>query len=248
MLETAVLNSYFLFNGEMYKQTDGVGVVLPLGPTFANIFLCHHEQKSLKDCPHEFRPAYYRRYVDDCFLVFNDRSHIDRFMTYLNSQHPKIRFTKEVESNGCMSFLDLNLRCQNNKLEISIFRKATFTGLGLSFFSFIPSTVKKSVVVSAVTRAFRLTSSYQLFDCELNFLRKFFQNNGFPKQLTESVIRYVLDKVFLPRVPTSLTVRRLEKYFCSTIFWRQVFKLTEGYHRNSCKVLSLSESQDCAEK
>ena len=119
-----------------------------------------------------------------------------------------------------MSFLDLNLRRQNNKLEISIFRKATFTGLGLSFFSFIPSTVKKSVVVSAVTRAFRLTSSYQLFDCELNFLRKVFQNNGFPKQLIESVtvIRYVLDKVFLPRVPTSLIVRRLEKYFVLPYF------------------------------
>ena len=115
-------------------------------------------------------------YVDDYFSVFDDRSHIDRFMTYpnVNSQQPKIRFTKEVKSNGCMPFLDHNFHRQNNRLEISIFCKATgftgFTGLGLSFFSFIPSTVKKLVLVSAVTRAFRLTSSYKLFDCELNFL------------------------------------------------------------------------------
>ena len=37
MLETAVLNSYFLFNGELFKQIDGVGMGLPLGPTFAKI-------------------------------------------------------------------------------------------------------------------------------------------------------------------------------------------------------------------
>ena len=48
MLETAVLNSFFLFDGQLYKQTDGVGMGLPLGPTFANIFLCYHQQKWLK--------------------------------------------------------------------------------------------------------------------------------------------------------------------------------------------------------
>ena len=100
---------------------------------FANIFLCHHEQKWLKDCPQEFRPAYYRRYVDDCFLVFNDRSHIDIFLTYLNGQHSKMRFTKEVESNGCISFLDLNLRRQNNTLQMSIFRNATLDWIGLDW-------------------------------------------------------------------------------------------------------------------
>ena len=70
LLETAVLNSFFLFNGAFYKQTDGVGMGLPLGPTFANIFLCHHEQKWLQNCPSEFRPTLYRRYVDDCFFYF----------------------------------------------------------------------------------------------------------------------------------------------------------------------------------
>ena len=143
---------------------------------------------------------------------------IDSFLKYLNSRHPKIRFTKDVENNGCLSFLDVNLRRVNNKLETSVFRKPSFTGLGLSFFSFIPSCVKKAVVHSAVNRAFRICSNYQLLNCEFNFLKRFFQNNGYPKQLIESVIRSVLDKMMGTPVPPSPTVKRLERYFVLPYF------------------------------
>ena len=70
LLETAVLNSYFVFGQKLYKQVDGVGMGLPLGPTLANAFLCYHEKNWLDHCPVEFRPVYFRRYVDDCFMIF----------------------------------------------------------------------------------------------------------------------------------------------------------------------------------
>ena len=233
MLETAVLNSFFLFNDDLYQQIDGVGMGLPLGPTFANIFLCFHEQQWLKNCPAEFRPACYRRYVDDCFLIFNDRSHVDKFLAYLNSQHPKIHFTKEIENKGCLSFLDINLSRQKNKLEMSIYRKPTFTGLGLSFFSFIPATVKKAVIHSAVFRAFRLSSSYKLFDVELNFLKDFFRNNGFPRHLIESVIKGVLDKIFISSSPPP-SVPKLEKYIVLPYFGAKSVNL----QRDICDLLT----------
>ena len=107
MLDLAASNSYFLFNRKLYRHVDGVGMGLPLGPTFANIFLCFHEKKWLSACPSEFRPAYYKRYVDDCFLIFNDISHMDNFLDFLNGQHPKIKFTKEVESDRSLPFLDV---------------------------------------------------------------------------------------------------------------------------------------------
>ena len=47
LLSLAVKNSCFLFNGEYYEQVDGVAMGSPLGPTLANIFLCHHEERSL---------------------------------------------------------------------------------------------------------------------------------------------------------------------------------------------------------
>ena len=41
----------------------------PLGPTFANIFLCVHDIIRLEKCLPEFRPVIYKRYVDDAFLL-----------------------------------------------------------------------------------------------------------------------------------------------------------------------------------
>ena len=61
MLDISVTNSYFLFDKKLYKQLDGVGMGLPLGPTFANIFMCFHEGNCLSNCLSEFLPVLYRR-------------------------------------------------------------------------------------------------------------------------------------------------------------------------------------------
>ena len=50
-----------------------------LGLTFANIFLSYHEQIWLKNCPCEFKPVIYKRYVDDTFLLFQSKDHIEKF-------------------------------------------------------------------------------------------------------------------------------------------------------------------------
>ena len=82
---------------------------LPLGPTLANIFMCHHEETWLSSCPPEFKPAMYRRYIDDTFLLFKDPSHAPLFLAYVNSKHPSIRFTIQTEINNSLPFLDVNI-------------------------------------------------------------------------------------------------------------------------------------------
>ena len=167
---------------------------LPLSPTLANVFLCFHEQKWLNDCPNEFRPTYFRRYVDDCFIIFDDVSKVDKFLAYLNCRHPKIKFTKEVERNGCLPFLDVHVKRVGTQLSTSVYRKPSYTGLGLSFFTFIPHTIKNVVVQSAIVRAFRLCSDFKLFDSEIKFLRTFFQCNGFPTKMFNFHLRTFLNR------------------------------------------------------
>ena len=118
----------------MYKQIERLGMGLPLGPTFANIFMSFNEQQWLADCPNSFKPVLYRRYEDDTFLLFNDKAHSSLFLNYVNSKHPNIKFTMETESSNSLSFLDVKVSCNNNKFTTSVFRKPTFSGLGTSFF------------------------------------------------------------------------------------------------------------------
>ena len=63
LLNCAVKNCHFLFNGSLYQQVDGVAMGSPLGPLFANIFLSFHETTWLNNCPTNFKPLLYRRYI-----------------------------------------------------------------------------------------------------------------------------------------------------------------------------------------
>ena len=67
----------------------------PLGPSLANAFLAHYEQIWRDDCPDEFKPVYYKRYVDDVFVLFRSPHHLDKFNEYLITKHANIKFTSE---------------------------------------------------------------------------------------------------------------------------------------------------------
>ena len=42
LLEFATKGSVFIFDGQYFRQVDGVAMGLPLGPAYANAFLCYH--------------------------------------------------------------------------------------------------------------------------------------------------------------------------------------------------------------
>ena len=71
--------SLILFDGEYYKQIDGVAIGSPLGPTFANIFISYHEQIWLKNCFCELKLVIYKRYVEGTFLLFQSKDDIKKF-------------------------------------------------------------------------------------------------------------------------------------------------------------------------
>ena len=64
----------------------------PLGPALTNIFLCHHETTWLRNCTKSFKALYYKRYVDDTFVLFEKPEHVLRFVTYSNKRHKNIKY------------------------------------------------------------------------------------------------------------------------------------------------------------
>ncbi|NJN44452.1 MAG: hypothetical protein HC806_06855 [Anaerolineae bacterium] len=159
LLELSVLNSFFIFNNILYNQFEGLGMGLPLGPTFANIFMCFNEKIWLDQCPANIKPFLYRRYVDDCFLLFKNRDMAYDFLKYLNSRHPNIKFTIEEEKSSCLPFLD-TLVHKGSSFSTSVFRKGTFTGLGMSFFSFCTHKFKLNSLMTLIARGYTVSSTY----------------------------------------------------------------------------------------
>ena len=211
MLELSVFNTFFLFDGNYYKQTDGLGMGLPLSPTLANIFLSHHEVSWLNECPLDFKPIFYRRYVDDTFAIFRRPDQAANFLAYLNSKHTSMAFTLESEVNGQLSFLDCVVSRGNNKFCTSVFRKGTFTGLGLSYFSFSPMLYKINSMKTLIFRAYKLSSSFTFLNKEFSFLVEYFYRNGYSKNIVYREINKFIRKIQNP-TDTFQTVPKLKFY------------------------------------
>ena len=72
-------NSYFIME-RFYKQIDGVTMGPPLDTLLANAFLAYNGKNWLERCTFEYRPFFYRRYVDDEFVLFNSPEHLKRYV------------------------------------------------------------------------------------------------------------------------------------------------------------------------
>ena len=135
-----------MFNNILYKQKDVVAMGSPLGPTVANAFLFFYEMKWLEQCPNKFKPVFYRRYVDDIFVLFESAGHLLKFHAYLNTYHPNMPFSFEQEINDKLSFLDVEVSQQQGKFVTTVYRKPTFSGMYTHFDSFLPEVYKVGMI------------------------------------------------------------------------------------------------------
>ena len=198
LLKLLTNDNYFTFNNEFFKQIEGLAMGNPISATFANIFLCYHEANWLNECPIEFKPIIYKRYVDDTFVVFKKKEHAQLFFTYLNNKHNNIRFTMESEKDGIIPFLDILIDNRSDSIQCSVYRKITFTGLGINFLSHCAERFKLNTFQTLFYRAFNLSSNYFIFHNEVMFLKDFFINNGFNSDIFFKQLKIFLNKTFSP--------------------------------------------------
>ena len=183
----------FSFDDFMYQQRDGVAMGSPLGPVMADIFVGYHESL----IPADQWPSLYCRFVDDCFSYCHDVEESDRFLETLNNLHPSLKFTRELETDGVLPFLDVKARRVRDTFVTTIYSKPTFTGLYIPFDSFVPFKYKKNLMLNLCDRASRICSPSEL-DEELESLRKIFLKNGYPLSV---VRKFVVSHLSKPQKP-----------------------------------------------
>ena len=185
----------------------------PPGPLFANILMTFSEKTCLHNCPFVIKPLLYRRYVDDCFLLFKSLNYVPLFLDYLNRHHLNISFTPELEKDGKLPFLDVEIFRSNGKFSTSVYRKPTFIGLFINFHSFIPLAYKRPLVSCLLHRIFNLCSSYENFHAQLEDVRKLLNQNSFHSHMFHHLVGRFLNNIFEPK-PTFHTVSKKIVHFC----------------------------------
>ena len=81
-------------------------------------------------------PVCMRLYVDDTFVLWPHGEHLlEAFHKHLNSQHPAIQFTKEVESEKQLPFLEVLVERSEKSVSTGVYRKKTHTDRYIHFTS-----------------------------------------------------------------------------------------------------------------
>ena len=167
----------------------------PLGPAIANAFLCHYEESWGKACCSSYVPVLYKRYVDDIFMLFTSDTDVLPFKVFMNTCHANISFTHEVETDGVLAFLDINVYRESEKFVTSIHRKTTFSGVYSNFYSFIPKEYKFGLVMTLLHCCFALVSIGDIFHKEVEKLKDILHKNAYPSTFVNKCIHIFISKL-----------------------------------------------------
>lgn len=188
LIEHCLTSTYFVYQGQFYEQITGAAMGSPISPIIADIFMEHFEDQALSAA--QLKPELWLRYVDDTFVVWrHGKEHLPAFLSFLNAQHPNIRFTMETEDNNQLPFLDvLVTKKPDGLLGHGVYRKPTHTNRYLHAASHHHPSQKESVISSLTHRALVVSDPTNL-DQELTHLHNTLRSNGYTSQQIKRTIR-----------------------------------------------------------
>ena len=95
LAELVLTLNCFTFSGEIFKQINNVAMGTKMGPNYANLFVGYVEEQIFNqfDGP---KPELFGRYIDDCLGATScTKEELERFIGFVNSFHPALKFTWE---------------------------------------------------------------------------------------------------------------------------------------------------------
>ena len=187
LLEFVLKNSFFTYEQEHYQQTFGCAMGSPVSATVANLVMEHIEERAISTAAHP--PRWWYRYVDDSHACLK-KDYVQEFHDHLNSVNPNIQFTKEVEQDNRLSFLDTTTTRVRGRIQVSVYRKPTHTDKYLDYNSHHPSQHKRSVVNTLLHRTQEIPSTNAERSRERKHVIKVLRDNNYPLSFIRSCKSY----------------------------------------------------------
>ena len=156
-----------------------------MGPSYANLFAGFVEKQIIEQYTDPI-PDYLARYIDDCVGTAScSRGELECFINYVNNIHPALQFTLEI-SETSVSFLDILVSVNGNRLTTSVFYKPTDSHSYLLYSSSHPNHTKQSIPFSQFLRLRHLCSEDEDFQSKNLEMREFFLQRGYPTSILDT--------------------------------------------------------------
>jgi hypothetical protein len=177
LLDLILKNNDFVFNNETFLQVLGTAMGKVFSPSLANIYLLEFDESAMNGFP--IRPLLFFRYLDDVFMIWpGSVAQLKDFELFLNGLIPDIKITLEF-SDSQISFLDVLIYVEDERLKTRTFFKQTDTHQLLHTQSFHPSHTTRGIVKSQLIRFKRLSSSALDYNNSCKVLFSFLRFRGY---------------------------------------------------------------------
>ena len=179
LFRICVEETYFMFNGKMYKQVNGLAIGASTSGFAAELFMQRLEERAIRTFTEP--PNIYKRYLDDTFAKLKKRV-VEDFLAHLNSQHPRIKFTTETQQNGKIAFLDTEVCVtEEGKVKVKVYRKATHTDQYLQWDSHHHISQKLGIITTFRHRIKTIVTEEKDREEEENHVARALRRCGHPK-------------------------------------------------------------------
>lgn len=217
--------TYFMFNGNIFKQIRGLAMGNRLAQVLAEIRTNYALYDALKDVEAEIMSFLYK-YVDDIFSSMH-RDHIDSVAKKISeSVGMEITVTKE-DINSEVEFLDCIFRRNQNLTVTSRWLKKYYSSLSiLNFHSYHPVSMKRNVMLEMIRNAFAITSP-EFIGCTELLLCDILGRSSYPDAITNSYVK-PFTTTGVPKL-----INHPVNFFVSCPYFKPSFKRIKSViHRN----------------
>jgi hypothetical protein len=149
ILKKVLEQNYFQHNNQSYQPNKGITMGSLISSTLADISLQYLEEKYMKNCLEHKDVIYYRRYVCDLLIIYDQsRINADKILKHFDN-HLDFKISEEV--NNTLQYLDLSFSRNDDNIELDIYRKPKFTVIMVHYNSNHPYDHKLAVFIFILT-------------------------------------------------------------------------------------------------
>jgi reverse transcriptase-like protein len=179
----ALLNQNLIaFNGKFFVQISGLPMGSSAAPPVAILVVNGMEVQNLDPT----FPVIWTRYIDDIFLIFDDKTKMDAFLQNYNNMHPSIKVNWKIGKS--VEYLDIGIQLDSNNNIITYpFQKPMSIFQYIPFQSFHKPDQKLNWITAELERFWFISSQFHHFNqvCYLFWHR--LRQRGYPSHIIAKI-------------------------------------------------------------
>jgi hypothetical protein len=206
LLKTILQQNYFQHNNQFYQPNKVITMGSPISSTLAEIYLQYLEEKCIKHCLKHKDIVYYKRYVDDLLIIYDQsRVKVDKILNsiYHVDDHLEFKIPKEV--NNTLQYVDQSISRNDNNIELGIYRNPTNADIMIHCTPYHPYDHKLAAFIFYINRMITMPITCQAISREWHKILEMAQNNGFSKHVIHELNKKLTkkDTCYTDTLPTT---------------------------------------------